>query len=262
VLIDDPRPAGSTGMTQAILALRYDPSVFTVSASDVSLGSVPLSSKGWKLEAIVDQATGQIGVVIYAASGVPIRSSTAGSLVTVKLHAKSGAVNGTSPINLAAEVTLPGRGVVRTQIDDDQGAYVLTPAPSDAADDLTDGSVIVSGGVSLAPQVVAFGIGAAPTTAGTRATASAVLEVIFRLPVTRNNLQTAPEVPVVAGKAPSLWSDPAVAGGGLPSADVAKLLTKPAPTDLSAIEQALAQEADRGAPIVAPQSRSTRRTGH
>src|SRR5205807_1223484 len=41
VMIDDPHPAGSTGMTEATLALRYDPAVLTVSSSDITLGSIP-----------------------------------------------------------------------------------------------------------------------------------------------------------------------------------------------------------------------------
>src|SRR5207253_3134576 len=40
VNIDDPRPAGSTGLTQARLALTYDPAVVTVSAAEVPLGTV------------------------------------------------------------------------------------------------------------------------------------------------------------------------------------------------------------------------------
>src|SRR5205814_1953400 len=41
VELDDARPAGSTGLTQALLALRYDPAVWSVSAADVHLGSLP-----------------------------------------------------------------------------------------------------------------------------------------------------------------------------------------------------------------------------
>ena len=41
VMLDHPHPAGSTGMTEAHLALTYDPSVLSVSASDITLGSIP-----------------------------------------------------------------------------------------------------------------------------------------------------------------------------------------------------------------------------
>src|SRR5262249_37078728 len=37
VLLDDPRPAGSAGMTEAVLALTYDPSLLSISAADVTL---------------------------------------------------------------------------------------------------------------------------------------------------------------------------------------------------------------------------------
>ena len=35
VNIDDPHPEGSTGLTQALIALTYDPTVFDVSAADI-----------------------------------------------------------------------------------------------------------------------------------------------------------------------------------------------------------------------------------
>ena len=41
VNIDNPLPAANDGMTEATLALSYDPAVFSVSASDIHLGSVP-----------------------------------------------------------------------------------------------------------------------------------------------------------------------------------------------------------------------------
>jgi autotransporter-associated beta strand protein len=239
VMIDDPRPSGSTGMTQAILALRYDPGVFTVSASDIALGSVPASSKGWKLNASVDPATGQIGAILYAAGGVPIASAAAGSLITVKLHAKAGAVNGSTPLNLAAEVTVPGLGVVRTQIDDDQGAYVLTPAPTDAANDLVDGSVIVSGGV-------------VPSSTNKTVNSSAVAAA-FRQPTTSSSQPLVAPVALAASR-PTLWSTPA-AGGGVPDNVLAKMLAKPAPADLAAIAEALAQGSDE--PVLPKVTRGT-----
>src|SRR4029077_6111511 len=61
VTLDDPRPVGSTGMTEAILALTYDPSVLSVSVSDITLGSLPSQGSGWQLWSMVNQGTGQIG---------------------------------------------------------------------------------------------------------------------------------------------------------------------------------------------------------
>ena len=40
-MIDHPHPAGSTGLTEAILALTYDPTMLSVSPSDITLGSIP-----------------------------------------------------------------------------------------------------------------------------------------------------------------------------------------------------------------------------
>src|SRR4029077_16081652 len=41
VVLDHPRPEGSTGLTSAILALTYDPSVLSASASDITFGAIP-----------------------------------------------------------------------------------------------------------------------------------------------------------------------------------------------------------------------------
>ena len=48
VMLDDPDPVGSTGMTEAHLALTYDPSVLSVSSSDITLGSIPGLGTGWQ----------------------------------------------------------------------------------------------------------------------------------------------------------------------------------------------------------------------
>src|SRR5262249_52443798 len=47
VLLDDAHPIGSTGMTEAILALSFDPSVLSVGR--VTLGSIPAQGTGWQL---------------------------------------------------------------------------------------------------------------------------------------------------------------------------------------------------------------------
>ncbi len=133
VNIDDPHPRGSTGMTQALLALTYDPAVFAVSAADIRLGSVPAAGTGWTLQTRVDAATGQIAIILFSVT--PITSSAGGSLVTIDFHVKPGAAPGVSPINLAAEVNPNGQGAVRTAVDDNQGPYTLTPAPTDAPTD-------------------------------------------------------------------------------------------------------------------------------
>ena len=140
VLLDEPMPAGSSGMTEATLALRYDPSVFDVSPADVHLGSIPGARGGWQLLALVDAASGQIAVALY---GPAVMRDVAGSLVTMDLHVRADAPAGASAINLVDEVNLPGRGAVRTLVEDAQSAFVLSPAPTAAADDATDGIVSI-----------------------------------------------------------------------------------------------------------------------
>ena len=129
VNIDDPKPAGSTGLLVAQLALRYDPSQFTVTAADVSLGSIPQAGTGWQLQAVVDQTTGEIGISL--ASRTPIGSQESGSLVVIALHEKSTATTGPTAIELVASVAPNGR-LFSTSVSDQQGPFTLTPAPSNS----------------------------------------------------------------------------------------------------------------------------------
>ncbi len=84
VMIDHPHPDGSTGLTEATLALTYDPAMLTVSPADITLGSLPSQGTGWQLSSVVDQATGQIGIQLYSAT--PISTTQAGSLVNITFH--------------------------------------------------------------------------------------------------------------------------------------------------------------------------------
>jgi hypothetical protein len=171
VNIDDPHPEGSRGLTQAILALRYDPAVFSVSAADIHLGSVSASGSGWALQAVVDPATGQIAITLFSAT--PISSSLGGSLVTIDFHVRPGAQPGASAINLVSAVNLNGR-VVRTGLYDDVGPLTLHPAPTDAATDPgVDGLVVLTPaqpGTSTTQRLVdrVFGDLAGPLLAASR----------------------------------------------------------------------------------------------
>jgi hypothetical protein len=130
VLLDQPHPAGSSGMTEAILALRFDPSILSVSAADITLGSLPSSGTGWRLESAVDQAQGTIGIVLY--STTPIAAAQAGSLVNIVFHLRDEEVRVSSPprpteaVALVNAVTIDGQRFV-TQVDDGQGQFVLSP---------------------------------------------------------------------------------------------------------------------------------------
>ena len=130
VILDHPHPLGSTGMTEAILALTYDPLVLGVSPSDITLGSIPgLSS--WQLASVVDQRAGQIGIELY--STTPITASESGSLVNIAFHRIDGERRGVSPpwipetaVQLVSSVA-PGGQQFTTQVDDAQGQFVLSP---------------------------------------------------------------------------------------------------------------------------------------
>jgi uncharacterized repeat protein (TIGR03803 family) len=129
--LDDPDPAGSTGLTGAHLALTYDPQQFTVSAADVHLGSILTGASGWSVVTTINPVTGQIALVL--SSDTPITSPIGGSLVTIDFYQNSTAVGrifNPSSIALVSFVNPTGQQVVLTELSDAQGSFVLTPAPA------------------------------------------------------------------------------------------------------------------------------------
>ncbi len=85
--IDTARPIGSTGATEAILALQYNPQVFSVSAADVQTGSL---TSGWQLTTTVNAQTGEIGIDLWNTSAV--QTTAGGSLVTITVSSGQWAV--------------------------------------------------------------------------------------------------------------------------------------------------------------------------
>jgi hypothetical protein len=149
VNLNEARPAGSTGLTEATLALRFDPLEFTVSSSDIHPGSIPQSGSGWTLTSSVDAVTGQIGITLYSLT--PIATNLAGSLVTIDFQAQPGAAIGISSIQLAGSVDPNGQGSYVTNVADTNGAMILGIAPTNAVDPRIDGSVVL---VTPAPAAV------------------------------------------------------------------------------------------------------------
>jgi hypothetical protein len=123
VLLDHPHPQGSTGVTEAVLALHFDPSVLSVAPSDITLGSIPCAGIGWQLQAVVDQASGTIGIVLYSLT--PITSTDAGSLVNIAFHPVPGAAPRPAAVSLLSSALVDGQQFV-TQVDDGAGQLVLT----------------------------------------------------------------------------------------------------------------------------------------
>src|SRR5205823_3372614 len=122
---------------EAILAVRYDPNVFTVSAADIHIGSLPAASASdagsrWQVAAAVNADTGAIGIDLYGTS--PILSRAGGSLVTITLHVRDTAPSGATGLNLVPEVNVGGR-IYQTMAADTQTTLLLHPAVTDAGSD-------------------------------------------------------------------------------------------------------------------------------
>jgi hypothetical protein len=169
VFIDQPRPEGSHGLMEAVLALKFDPTVFTVSASDIQLGSVPSSGSGWQLRSAINQETGELGIDLF--SSTPLLSRAGGSLVLVTFHVREGAEVGSAAINLVPQVNPTGRLAFQTHAADMVSPYILYPVITDGIDAGVDGRVLVPSvaglGQTAAPQFVM-----APVAAGMAEAAS------------------------------------------------------------------------------------------
>jgi N-acetylneuraminic acid mutarotase len=124
VLLDHPRPEGSTGMTEAVIGLSYDPRVLTVSAAGITLGSIPVSGSGWRLESVIDLVTGQIAIDLF--STTPISEVQGGSLVNVAFHTAPGANASTTAVQLDSAITPLGRWY-STEVADGDGKLVVSP---------------------------------------------------------------------------------------------------------------------------------------
>jgi N-acetylneuraminic acid mutarotase len=158
VNLDDAHPAGSTGLIEAHLALIYDPRQFTVSATDVHLGSLLEAGSGWQLVPTIDPVTGQIAIAL--SSMTPISAAVGGSLVTIDFHPYVGRIANPSSINLVGLVDVSGQ-VIATELEDAQGTFVLTPTPAAGIDRRLDSLVAAS--QPAVPAIVSASIEAAPT---------------------------------------------------------------------------------------------------
>jgi hypothetical protein len=123
VMIDHPDPTGSTGLTSVTLALTYDPTLLSVSAADITLGSIPSQGTGWQMTVVVDQTTGQIGIQLYSAT--PITVNELGSLVNIAFHVLPGAMVPSTFVQLVDTVTPDGQWF-GTGVADSQGAMILS----------------------------------------------------------------------------------------------------------------------------------------
>src|SRR5207244_2951452 len=124
VVIDNPIPSGVNGLNAVALALDYDRLVFTVSPTDVQLGSV---TTGWSApQTTVNQGAGQMGISLSTAS--PVTSPLSGSLVLITFHINAFAPLGATALNLAA-TNVPAGGTVTTKLETQGGGQLaLRPA--------------------------------------------------------------------------------------------------------------------------------------
>jgi hypothetical protein len=212
--IDTARPAGSTGLTEAILALKFDPRTFTTSAADIGLGTVTgtwPSASGWQMRAEVNNQTGEIGIDLFGTA--PIQSSAAGSLVTIVLHVRDSATAGVTGLHFVTEVNPSGQRIFETALSDSQGSLVLHQAVTDnGIEPGFPGEVLVS---SVQPQVAGVELVGAGSLAPDMSKSAA------DPPLAQGGLESlAPALTLFFTRTSSLdaWSSPLMVSGPLPTA--------------------------------------------
>lgn len=119
VTVDHPHPEGSTGLTEAFLALHYDPAALSVSTADITLGSL---TTGWQLRAVVDQLTGEIGIELF--SDTPLTANESGSLIRIAFRPLAGVAASTS-VRLVDNASPHGEAFV-TMLADSLGSLLLS----------------------------------------------------------------------------------------------------------------------------------------
>ncbi len=162
---------GNEGLSAGDFAVFYDQAEFTLSASDVVLGTLatngstangngysPTNVNGWSLTVNANNP-GQLGIGLSNSATGLITNSASGSLVIINFHVKSSAPAEATKIDLAADTF---GGVPETDLTDDSisNNYILNPAPVDNVTNLNpytytgsdpdDGAVTITG-VNLPP---------------------------------------------------------------------------------------------------------------
>jgi len=126
--------------------LTYDPKVLTVSASDITLGSIPGLGSGWHLVSVIDPVTGQIGIDLFSTTA--ITATQAGSLVNIAFHIMPGAYVPATAVQLVNGVT-PNGHWFSTEVADGEGKFVLSPGMDRLMIQTGLGSVSLAAPVSM-----------------------------------------------------------------------------------------------------------------
>ncbi len=174
--IDTAKPDGSTGLTEAVLALTYDPQVFTVSAADIQLGELPDSGTGWQISSVVNARTGEIAVELFSLT--PLQSVVGGSLVTITLHARGTAPEGATAVTLVNQVNPTGSRVYTTDAADTQGLLVLHQTATATGTEPGEPGMVTVGGLPSGAfflgqsEAASTGATAAPVNVGLPAVAT------------------------------------------------------------------------------------------
>ena len=116
-------PASSMYWRTAATGARHSPG-WPASAAKTPVSPHGQDRRRWQLSAVVDAATGQIGIQLYSLTA--ITSAKAGSLVNITFHVVPGATVPATAVQLVDAVTPHGQSF-GTVLADAQAAMILSP---------------------------------------------------------------------------------------------------------------------------------------
>jgi hypothetical protein len=140
--------AGDSGLFEGVLALTYDPTVFSISDTDVAFGDLLLNTPAdgeWELNP--DTSTpGEVDITTNATDlfSNPISSTTGGAAFSLTFHVKAGAPTGNAVLHIVVPPEWSPNGVQSSGLPDggphsffaDMTGYTLSAA--DQVDGVVD----------------------------------------------------------------------------------------------------------------------------
>ena len=133
--------AGNTGLAAGSFVVFYNTAAFSVSNSDIKLGTIPSSSTGWTISTSTS-TPGYISITLSNDGTGIITGTGGGSLVTITFHVAGHAPFGANTIDLAADTN--GGSPFTDIADQNFNNYNLQPPPKDGPDS-NDGVVTITG---------------------------------------------------------------------------------------------------------------------
>ncbi len=174
--LNDPNN-GNLGLSAADADIFYNPAIFTVSTTNIFLGTIATGgstangegytptgpdNNGWTCGPNNTTTPGEIQIGLSTTQGI-ISDSGSGTLVIINFNIKNNAALGASPLNLAADIF--GNGGTNMS-DENFNSYSLNPAPQDNVTSVSPYNYIGNSSDNQCDTTITIGGANQPPTAG------------------------------------------------------------------------------------------------